>query len=96
VPVAYDAKLVRTVSYTHPDASALAALADFLRPRYLHPEVREKGGAYGGFSVADAEGGIFALASYRDPHIARTFSVFDGAAGFVLGPTSRGRTWPRR
>lgn len=84
VPVAYDALIVQTVPYTHPDASVLMALAEYIRSRYTHAEVREKGGAYGGFATTDREGGTFALLSYRDPHIVRTFGVFRQAARYVL------------
>ena len=84
VPVAYDSQVVQTVPYSHPDAPALVVLAKYLRSRYLHPEIREKGGAYGGFATAPAEFGTFELLSYRDPHVARTFKVFHEAAQFVL------------
>jgi presequence protease len=84
VPVAYDALTVSTVPYTHPDSAVLFVLARYLRQTYLHPEVREKGGAYGGFAVARAENGIFGQLSYRDPHIVRTFGVYRNAAQFVL------------
>jgi hypothetical protein len=46
----------------------------------LHREIREKGGAYGGFALYNPEDGVFCLASYRDPHILRTLSVFNEAA----------------
>ena len=84
VPVAYNALTVSTVPYTHPDSAVLFALARYLRQTYLHPEVREKGGAYGGFAAARAENGLFAQLSYRDPHIVRTFGVYRNAAQFVL------------
>jgi presequence protease len=84
VPVAYDALTVSTVPYTHPDSAVLFVLARYLRQTYLHPEVREKGGAYGGFAAARAENGLFAQLSYRDPHIVRTFGVYRNAAQFVL------------
>jgi presequence protease len=84
VPVAYDALVIPTVPYTHPDAPVLMALAEYIRSRYTHPEVREKGGAYGGFATTDRENGSFAMISYRDPHIVRTFGVFRDAARFVL------------
>lgn len=83
VAVAYDAKLFQTVPYTHPDAPALQALANLLRSEYLHKEIREKGGAYGGFAVFSPESGMFGLLSYRDPHIVRTFEVYGGIHGFL-------------
>lgn len=83
VPVAYDAKVFRTVPFSHPDAPVLLALANLLRSEYLHKEIREKGGAYGGFAVTRSENGTFALLSYRDPHIVRTFEVFGGIGRFL-------------
>jgi presequence protease len=86
VPVAFDAMVFKTVPYTHPDAPVLMALAEYLRARFLHKEIREKGGAYGGFAAAMREDGVFALLSYRDPHIKRTLEVFEGAARFLEQP----------
>ncbi|HEU4740802.1 MAG TPA: insulinase family protein [Meiothermus sp.] len=86
VPVAYDAKVWRTVPFEHPDAPALLALANLLRSEYLHKEIREKGGAYGGFAVCRFENGVFAMLSYRDPHVARTFKVYQDALNFLQSP----------
>jgi len=86
VPVAYDAKVWRTVAYDHPDAPALMVLAQLLRSEYLHKEIREKGGAYGGFAVTRPENGSFAMLSYRDPHVVRTFKVYDGIFKFLASP----------
>ncbi|MBT4364504.1 MAG: peptidase M16, partial [Desulfobacteraceae bacterium] len=54
-----------------------------LRSMYLHREIREKGGAYGGFSMYKPENGLFCFASYRDPHIINTLKVFDNATSFI-------------
>jgi Zn-dependent M16 (insulinase) family peptidase len=71
------------VRLPHDDAAALAVIAKLLRSLYLHREIREKGGAYGGFALYNSEDGLFSLASYRDPHIAATLDVFQGAADFI-------------
>ena len=42
----------RTVEATHPDAAALAVLGQLMTDGFLHREIREKGGAYGGESLA--------------------------------------------
>jgi len=81
--VAFVAKTIPTVPLGHPQAPALAVLAKMLRSLYLHREIREKGGAYGGFALYNPENGLFSLASYRDPHIARTLDVFDGVGQFA-------------
>ena len=54
-----------------------------LRSLYLHREIREKGGAYGGFAAYNPETGLFALGSYRDPHIVRTLSVYESGFSFI-------------
>jgi len=83
-PVNFVTRVWRTVPYADPDAPALAVLARLLRATYLHREIREKGGAYGGLAVYDTEGGLFSLLSYRDPHIARTLRVYDDALAWVV------------
>ncbi|MDT8444501.1 MAG: insulinase family protein [Desulfuromonadales bacterium] len=76
LPVAYVSRVFRTVPYTHPDAPALMVLAKLLRADFLHREIREKGGAYGGMAGYNADGGLFSMLSYRDPHLQRTLDVY--------------------
>jgi presequence protease len=84
VPVAFDALVIPTVPYAHPDAAALSALGNYLNNRYTHAEIREKGGAYGGMASSDRENAVFAFMSYHDPHIVRTFQVFANAAKYMV------------
>jgi Zn-dependent M16 (insulinase) family peptidase len=81
--VAFVAQTLPAVPLGHADAPALAVLGKMLRSLYLHGEIREKGGAYGGFALYNPENGLFSLASYRDPHIHRTLKVFEGVWEFV-------------
>ncbi|MDD3802169.1 MAG: insulinase family protein [Desulfuromonas thiophila] len=83
VPVAYVTRNFRTVPFCHPDAAALKVLAALLRAGFLHREIREKGGAYGGMASSNSEAGLFALLSYRDPHIQRTLQVYDDAIAWA-------------
>jgi len=83
VPVAYVARVFRTVALSHPDAAPLLVLAKLLRANYLHREIREKGGAYGGLASYNADGGLLSLLSYRDPHLLRTFEVYRDAAAWA-------------
>jgi Zn-dependent M16 (insulinase) family peptidase len=83
VPVAFNVRFFKTVRYTHQDAPALLVLANYLRDTFLHRELREKGGAYGGFASAGIVSGTFYLGSYRDPNIVRTYDVFDEAVRWV-------------
>ncbi|HEV2415659.1 MAG TPA: insulinase family protein [Candidatus Dormibacteraeota bacterium] len=83
VPVAFNVRFFKTVRYTHADAPALLVLANYLRDTFLHRELREKGGAYGGFASAGIFSGTFYFGSYRDPNIIRTYDVFDQAVRWV-------------
>jgi Zn-dependent M16 (insulinase) family peptidase len=81
--VSFVAKVMETKSLDHKDAPALAVISKLLKSMFLHREIREKGGAYGGFSLYQLENGQFYFGSYRDPHIVRTLKVYDSAADFI-------------
>jgi hypothetical protein len=81
--VSFVARTFPTVRLGHADSSALSVIAKILRAMYLHREIREKGGAYGGFALYNAEDGLFSFGSYRDPHIVGTLKVYDRAAEFI-------------
>jgi Zn-dependent M16 (insulinase) family peptidase len=59
-------------------------LSKLLRAEFLHREIREKGGAYGGLASYNAEAGLFSMLSYRDPHILRTMDVYDQAIAWAV------------
>jgi Zn-dependent M16 (insulinase) family peptidase len=81
--VSFVALTFETVRITHADAPALAVISKLLRSMYLHREIREKGGAYGGFAIYSPEDGLFCFGSYRDPRIVETLKVYDAAADFI-------------
>jgi Zn-dependent M16 (insulinase) family peptidase len=81
--VSFVAKTFETVRLGHEDAPALSVISKILRSLYLHREIREKGGAYGGFAVYNTENGLFCLGSYRDPHIVSTLRTYDNARVFI-------------
>ena len=83
VPVAYVARVFRTVPYADPDAAPLLVLAKLLRANFLHREIREKGGAYGGLAGYNVDGGVLSLLSYRDPHLLRTLDVYRQAVDWA-------------
>ena len=85
--VSFVAQTFRTVRLDHADSPALSVIAKMLRSMYLHREIREKGGAYGGFALYNAEDGLFSFGSYRDPHIVGTLKVYNGAADFIRSGT---------
>ena len=84
VPVAFNIRIFKTVRYTHPDSPVLLVLCNYLRDTFLHRELREKGGAYGGFAQAGVANGTFYFGSYRDPNIVRTYDVFNQAVRWVI------------
>lgn len=81
--VSFVAQTFQTVRLGHADSPALAVIAKMLRSMYLHREIREKGGAYGGFSIYNPEDGLFSFGSYRDPHIVGTLKAYRGAVDFI-------------
>ncbi|KAL2918155.1 Mitochondrial presequence protease [Polyrhizophydium stewartii] len=89
--VNYTARAFTGVPYTHHrDAASLKILASLLTTHYLHRELREKGGAYGGGARYSALEGVFSFMSYRDPPRAqRTLATLDAAVEWALGVAGR-------
>lgn len=81
--VSFVGQSFKTVRMTHEDSPGLAVIGKILRSLYLHREIREKGGAYGGFAMYNPEEGLFSFGSYRDPHIKRTLDVYKKACDFI-------------
>jgi Zn-dependent M16 (insulinase) family peptidase len=84
--VYYSARAVRTVPYVDAAGAPLSILAQLLTHKYLHHEIREKGGAYGGGAYHGS--GVFGMYSYRDPNPQNTMKIMDEA-----GQWARDRTW---
>ncbi|KAJ8968610.1 hypothetical protein NQ317_011402 [Molorchus minor] len=76
IPVNYCSKAILTAPYTHTDYPKLSILARLLTSKYLHPELREKQGAYGGGARLTGDG-VFSFYSYRDPRNVETLDIFD-------------------
>ena len=74
-PVNCVSECIRTVPFTHPDYASLCILARMMTARFLHGEIREKGGAYG-CGARMGRGGLFSLYSYRDPNSVQTLAAF--------------------
>lgn len=81
--VSFVASGFSAVRMDHADAPVLAVISKLLRSSFLHREIREKGGAYGGFALYSPEDGRFCFASYRDPHIRTTLEVYDRAVAYI-------------
>ncbi len=82
--VSFVASTFKSVRLDHEDAPVLSVISKILRSMYLHREIREKGGAYGGFAIYNSETGLFTFCSYRDPHIVSTLNVYDHASDFII------------
>jgi hypothetical protein len=61
----------------------LSVLAKLLGPLYLHREIREKGGAYGGSASFSLIDGLFSMSSYRDPDPVRTIAIMKGVSEWL-------------
>ncbi len=81
--VNFCARAYRAVPEAHPDAPALAVLARYLSDGYLHPAIRERGGAYGGGAQYDTDSMTFRFFSYRDPRLTETLADFDRALSWL-------------
>ncbi|CAB1317583.1 unnamed protein product, partial [Coregonus sp. 'balchen'] len=85
-PINFVSECIRTVPFTHEDYASLNILSRMMTAKYLHGEIREKGGAYGG--GAKVGGGLFTFYSYRDPNSVQTLSTFrKGMGRFLSGIT---------
>lgn len=82
--VNYCATAYPTIPESNEDAAALSVLAGVLRNNFLHLELREKGGAYGGGAGHDASNGVFRFYSYRDPRLMETFEAFSQSIDWAL------------
>ncbi|KAM9323323.1 presequence protease, mitochondrial [Pholidichthys leucotaenia] len=74
-PVNFVSESIRTVPFSHQDYASLCILARMMTAKFLHGEIREKGGAYGG-GARMGGGGLFTFYSYRDPNSVQTLSAF--------------------
>uniref|UniRef100_A0A4W5QMC7 Pitrilysin metalloproteinase 1 n=1 Tax=Hucho hucho TaxID=62062 RepID=A0A4W5QMC7_9TELE len=80
-PINFVSECIRTVPFTHEDYASLNILSRMMTAKYLHGEIREKGGAYGG--GARVGGGLFTFYSYRDPNSLQTLSTFRKSVDWV-------------
>lgn len=86
--VQYIAKSLPIVPFSHPDYASLQILAQLMTTQFLHKEIREKGGAYGGGAIVSSN--LFHFYSYRDPNLQRTLDTFnDGCTWAAKGDVSQ-------
>lgn len=89
--VYYSGQATQTVPFTDPASAPLTVLSQMLTHNYLHPEIREKGGAYGAGASNVPLKGIFTFMSYRDPSPMNSLKVFQNSGTFA-----RDRAWTER
>ncbi|ERF74134.1 Mitochondrial presequence protease [Endocarpon pusillum Z07020] len=82
--VSYTGTCLQTVPYASPSKAALTVLGQLLTHNYMHPSIREKGGAYGASASASPVGGLFSMSSYRDPNPRNTLQIIQDAGKFAL------------
>jgi hypothetical protein len=81
--VSFVAKTFQTIRFIHEDAPVLSVISKMVKSLYLHREIREKGGAYGGYALYDSENGLFSFCTYRDPRIIESLNVFEKSTEFI-------------
>lgn len=89
--VYYSGQATQTVPFIDPSSAPLTVLSQLLTHNYLHPEIREKGGAYGAGASNGPIKGIFTFMSYRDPNPMNSLKVFQNSGVFA-----RDRAWSER
>lgn len=81
--VNFASKAINAVPYEHEDFPALRVLTRLLTMKFLHPEIREKAGAYGsGLNLSQS--GLLSFYSYSDPNPHNSLKVFDRSASWLL------------
>ncbi|CEO96601.1 hypothetical protein PBRA_005210 [Plasmodiophora brassicae] len=63
------------VPYGHEDSAPLRTVMRIMSTEYMHRELREKGGAYGGGASWSSDGAL-TFFSYRDPNLDETLQAF--------------------
>jgi Zn-dependent M16 (insulinase) family peptidase len=81
--VNFSAKVLRGVPYTHADGASLQVLSSLMTNHYLHREIREKNGAYGGGARYAGLNGLFSFYSYRDPRTLETLDTYSKSVDWV-------------
>ncbi len=79
------------VAVGDPAVAPLMVLGKYLQDGFLHPAIREAGGAYGSGAQYDAESSTFRFFSYRDPRIGETFDDFARSVDWLSNHNSADR-----
>lgn len=74
--VGFSTLFLPTIGYLHPDAAYLSLGSEIMENQTLHPEIREKQGAYSSGAVFSAMQEQFYFYSLRDPKIKSSWKIF--------------------
>lgn len=89
--VGFSSTALYGTTYESKESAILQILSQLLTFRYLHSEIREKGGAYGAGATCDALNGIFSFYSYRDPKPFNSLNVYNDAIPFICKSIKGGK-----
>eukprot|EP01084_Bolivina_argentea_P177645 307161_1 len=64
-------------------SGAALVVSQHLKLQYLWENIRVVGGAYGSMMALDRTNGLLKYISYRDPNLANTLDVYEGAASYL-------------
>jgi len=82
--ISFVAAAIKIPEITTAEKASLFVLSKMLARGFLHNEIREKGGAYGGFARFSIHENIFSFGSYRDPHVKSTLEIYSRVRDYVL------------
>eukprot|EP00045_Choanoeca_perplexa_P016713 m.229491 g.229491 ORF g.229491 m.229491 type:complete len:1015 (-) comp17338_c0_seq2:859-3903(-) len=83
--VNFSSKAIPGVPYSHADHAPLSLALSMMSLKFLHREIREKGGAYGG-GVKQGAGAI-TFYSYREPDAKRSLQAYDESCDWIQAST---------
>ncbi|MCF7791947.1 MAG: insulinase family protein [Victivallales bacterium] len=90
--VAYNALSFPAVSANTELAPPLFLIGQYLNFNFLWEKIRVENGAYGASSFYSVLGGIFGLATYRDPFIMKSYDTFYKCTDHILKEMKRDET----
>jgi Zn-dependent M16 (insulinase) family peptidase len=82
-PVSFTVAVTQTTCYATPDAPCLSVLAQLMNDTFLHRQLREQGGAYGGGAASNAMAAIFSFYSYKDPNLFSSLEAYESFVRFI-------------
>ncbi len=82
-PVSFTCQGLKVATYLNPHAPGLAVASQLMDHLVLHPEIRERRGAYGAGTTYAPALGHFTFHTFRDPHLASSLKTFKDAIDVI-------------